>query len=132
MHESILFIDDDELVLSVMKRQFKNSFFLTVAYSAYEAMSLLQGGGQHFEVVVSDVTMPGLNGLDFIELMAPRHPKTSFVVLTGNCDGETHNRAVAIPGVVKVLTKPAKKDEILNAIDEALARNAGSQTVTSQ
>lgn len=118
MSITVLFVDDEPLILRSIKRDFSCEFDLSVAYSAAEAQALL-GGVRQFDVVVTDVRMPGMNGLDFIELVAPRNPDSAFVVLTGNCDAETHERANALPAVARVLTKPASREEILDAIRHA-------------
>lgn len=116
----VLFVDDEKAILRSIQREFSADYDVTTAYSAAEATTLL-GGGRSFDVIVSDVSMPGLNGLDFIEGIAPRHPLTRFVVLTGNSDAETLRRAEGMESVSSVLRKPSRRDAILRAIVDAAA-----------
>lgn len=112
----VLFVDDEAPMLRSLQREFSMDYDLTVAYSAAEAKALLGGPG-HFDVVVSDVSMPEMNGLDFIEETAPLCPATRFVVLTGNCDSPTLERAEAMPTISHVLRKPSSREAILEAIN---------------
>ena len=118
MSKIVLFVDDDELMLRALKREFSMDYDLTIAYSAAEAMELLKGS-RIFDVVVSDVSMPGMNGLDLIEEAAPLNPLTRFVVLTGNCDNETLDRADEMTAVSRLLRKPCNREEIIAAIEHA-------------
>ncbi len=123
MSVSVLFVDDDAPMLRALKREFSYEYDLSVAYSAAEAQTLISGH-RRFDVVISDVTMPGMNELEFIDRAAPQNPHTSFIVLTDNCDAETHARASSMPAVVRVLTKPASRELILEAIGEAVSRKS--------
>lgn len=115
----VLFVDDEGPILRSLQREFSADHDLSVAYSAEEAIRLLEGPGS-FDVVISDVSMPEMNGLDFIAEIAPRYPYARFIVLTGNCDTETLERAAAMPEISNVLLKPSSRDAILEAISEAV------------
>lgn len=112
----IMFVDDDAAILRSMSRQFSFCLDITTAYSAEEALRLLDGPGS-FDVVVVDVTMPGMNGLDLIDIVAEKRPYIKFIVLTGNTDKETFQRAEEMSCVKRVLSKPASSPEILEAIE---------------
>jgi len=120
---SILFVDDEPLILRAFQRDFAGVFNLSVASSAAEAAELLTVG-RHYDVVVIDVTMPGMDGITFIERKAPEFPGTRFVLLTGNCDSETFERASRLGAVHRVLSKPAGHEEIAEAIADAAAQTA--------
>lgn len=124
MTATVLFVDDEAAMLRALKREFSSQFDLSVAYSAAEGRSLL-AGDRRFDVVVTDVSMPEMNGLDFIEAVAPLNPDTRFVVLTGNCDAATFDRARGLPNVVRALSKPADRETILEAITTAAAAAIG-------
>lgn len=117
---TVLFVDDEAPMLRALKREFSSDYDLTVAYSAAEARSLLSGN-RIFDVVVCDVTMPEMDGITFIESIAPAHPHTRFVLLTGNCDAETFERANSLASISQLLSKPASRETILDAIKEAAA-----------
>lgn len=107
-------------MVRALKREFSGEYDLTVAYSAAEARFLLSGQ-RRFDVVVCDVTMPEMDGLTLIDSIAAEHPNTRFVVLTGNCDAETYERASELDSVSCMLSKPASREAILDAISDAAA-----------
>lgn len=118
-----MFVDDEQSVLRSLQRNLAIDFDVTVAHSAAEAQTLLGGPGK-FDVIVTDVMMPGFNGLDFIEVTAPRFPETNFIVLTGTSDGATCERAESMPAVFRVLNKPCSRDQIVAAINDSVAQLA--------
>ncbi len=116
---SILFVDDDQnildgmrLVLRPMRHQWDTSF----ASSGEEALRLMEGG--NFDVIVSDVRMPGMDGAQLLEVVAERWPETVRLVLSGYFDQSS------VIGTVKLahqyLSKPCSPDKIINAISKAL------------
>ena len=125
MTKTVLFVDDEQPMLRALSREFGVEFDMTVAYSAAEALELM-AGPRSFDVVVSDVTMPGMNGLDFIEQAAMRHPYTRYIVLTGDGDPATQQRADTMPEVSQLLTKPCDRETIMQAIENAVAASTAS------
>jgi two-component system response regulator YesN len=118
MTRRILFVDDEGAILRALSRQLSIRYDISTAYSADEALNLLDGPGK-FDVVVSDVSMPGMNGLDMIENASQKYPDCQFVVLTGNADFDTLTRAKTMPPVCEVLHKPCKTEQIHQAIERA-------------
>jgi len=78
----ILFVDDDESVLSAFMRQLRRRYHIHVANSAEEALEKLLSTGP-YAVVVSDLRMPGMDGIEFLSEVRKRSPETVRIMLTG-------------------------------------------------
>lgn len=112
----LLFVEDDSLVSSVVGPALRGfGFHVTHVPTADEALELLNRG-EHFDVLFSDVVMPGrANGFDLARTWRTRQPHTHLLLATGYSD-----RGTGIDGV-QVLPKPYS----LKALAAALAGTAG-------
>lgn len=105
MTDKILFVDDEENVLQSMKRQLRKRFPLQTALSGDEALKVLKEKGP-FAVIVSDMRMPGMNGVELLSRVKDLYPDTVRIMLTGNADQETAMDAVNNGQIFRFLTKP--------------------------
>ena len=105
MTDKILFVDDEENVLQSMKRQLRKRFPMQFALSGDEALRKLKENGP-FAVIVSDMRMPGMNGVELLSRVKDLHPDTVRIMLTGNADQETAMEAVNNGQIFRFLTKP--------------------------
>lgn len=112
----VLLVEDDALVRETVSAALEASGFdIRTAASGDEALQLLQDGAA-FDVVFSDVVMPGnLSGLDLARLIAQRWPGTRMVIATGYA-----NRAIDLPGV-RALPKPYGLQQAVDALNDAHA-----------
>ena len=79
---SILYVDDETINLELLQLTFMNDFQVITASSAQEGLDLLEKHpGIH--VVVSDLKMPVMNGLDFIKIVKQQYPSKVCMLLTG-------------------------------------------------
>jgi CheY-like chemotaxis protein len=78
----LLYLDDEPTALSTLARVLDKAFAVTTTSDPMEALSLLERDG-NFAVVVADVCMPDMNGLEFLELVKETSPTTTRVVVTG-------------------------------------------------
>jgi two-component system, NtrC family, response regulator AtoC len=112
----ILIVDDEEdtamLVSDSLRRRGYDSQHVTSAASCLEWLAL-----EPVDVVVTDIQMPGMSGLELCERLRTGYPNCASIVLTGY---GTRDLAVAASraGARELLTKPAKID----ALDHAIAR----------
>ena len=118
----ILFVDDDESVLSAFMRQLRRRYHIHVANSAEEALEKLRCTGP-YAVVVSDLRMPGMDGIEFLSRVRRRSPETVRVMLTGYADLEASMAAVNNGHVFRFLTKPVATEELIKALEAALAQH---------
>lgn len=119
----ILFVDDDALVLDglrVLLRAQRNEWEMVFANGGREALAELEKG--RFDVVVSDMRMPEINGIALLTRVKERYPMTTRIVLSGHAERE------AAMGVLPVshqfLSKPCEKDVLKTVIERALGLQA--------
>lgn len=115
----ILFVDDEENILSSFKRQFRNKFHLATALSGQQALRLCVEQGP-FTVIISDMRMPGMDGAQFLRVVSERYPETIRIMLTGNQDLETAVRAVNEGNIFRFLTKPVSSEMLEKVIQTAI------------
>jgi response regulator RpfG family c-di-GMP phosphodiesterase len=105
MTEKILLVDDEINVLQSMQRQLRKRFKIVVAESGDEALKVLKSKGP-FAVIVSDMRMPGMDGVQLLSRAKDSFPDTVRMMLTGNADQETASEAVNAGQIFRFLTKP--------------------------
>ena len=118
--ETILFVDDEQNVLDSMRRQLRKRFTIQTALSGEEAMRLLKDEGP-FAVIVSDMRMPGMDGIELLKRVKDLYPDTVRIMLTGNADQETAIEAVNSGQIFRFLTKPCSTATLVPAL--ALAQH---------
>ncbi len=115
MTDKLLFVDDEENVLQSMKRQLRKRFPMQVALSGDEALQKLKEDGP-FAVIVSDMRMPGMNGVELLSRVKNLYPDTVRIMLTGNADQETAMEAVNNGQIFRFLTKPCSTATLIPAL----------------
>ena len=80
MRERILFVDDDSNVLDGYRRSLNPEFLLETALGSDKALVLLQNNGP-YAVIVSDMRMPGMNGIELLTAVKSASPDTIRVIL---------------------------------------------------
>lgn len=101
----ILFVDDEVNVLDSMRRQLRKRYDITTALSGREALLKMKTEGP-FAVVVSDMRMPEMDGVQLLKEIKDLYPDTVRLMLTGNADQETATEAVNQGQIFRFLTKP--------------------------
>lgn len=115
----ILVVDDDENVLKALRRHLHHHFNLTTAMSGTEAIEKLMDHGP-FAVVMSDMKMPGMNGVELLHRVEEIAPDTVKIMLTGNVDQATAVQAINKAHTFRFLTKPCPTDELIKNISEGV------------
>lgn len=128
MAEKVLLVDDDEHVLHGYHRNLGRRFELEVAMGGLQALQALEGHGP-FAVIVSDMRMPGLSGVELLREVALRSPETTRIMLTGNLDQQTAAAAVNQGQVFRFLTKPCGAEDLAAAIESGIRQH---QLVTAE
>lgn len=119
MNNRILLVDDDVDILSGFQRNLRKHFTIKTAASAAEALSILRVEPP-FAVVVSDYSMPKMNGIDFLKAVKSTSPDTIRVILTGFADLETSITAVNEGNVFRFLTKPLSPDNLIRVLNDCI------------
>ena len=119
MSERVLFVDDEKFVLETFKRNLRRHFTIETAEGPEAALTLLGQTGP-VAVVVSDLKMPGMNGVELLETVKSRWPDTVRIMLTGHADLDTAVSAVNKGAIFRFLIKPCAPDALLAAVTDAL------------
>ncbi len=118
MNNRILIVDDDESLRRVLEVQLQQSGFdADSAASADQAMSVL--GTRAYDLVLTDLKMPGVSGIDLLRQIRLRYPELIIIVLTAFGTIETAVEAMKA-GAYHYLTKPVHPDELTLTISRAL------------
>jgi len=119
MSEKILFVDDDINLLAAVERNLRLRFKLVTAAGAEAALAKMAAEGP-FAVLVADMQMPGMNGVQLLTEVQKRFPETVRLMLTGNADQHTAVEAVNKGHVFQFLTKPCPMDMLTLALQAGL------------
>ncbi len=113
--EKILLVDDERNVLSGFKRQLRNHFHTETGLGGEAGLEAIDEKGP-FGVVVSDMRMPGMDGIEFLKKVRKVSPDTVRIMLTGNADQETAIRAVNEGNIFRFLTKPCQEGLLVRTL----------------
>jgi response regulator RpfG family c-di-GMP phosphodiesterase len=119
MNEKILFVDDEENILHSLKRELRKRYEISTASSGAEALAVMQQQGP-FAVIVSDMRMPEMNGIQLLTMVKDLYPDTVRLMLTGNADQETAIEAVNKGAIFRFLNKPCPTSTLVMALALAL------------
>ncbi|MFZ5495008.1 MAG: HD domain-containing phosphohydrolase [Verrucomicrobiota bacterium] len=122
MADRILFVDDDPNLLAAFQRNLRKQFVFDTALGAVEALRLIQSDGP-YAVVVADMNMPGMNGIELLERVQAASPDSVRLMLTGNADQQTAVDAVNRGAVFRFLNKPCPPEELTRAVEAALKQH---------
>lgn len=118
-NRQVMFVDDEEGVRTSWQRYFRDrGVATTTAPDGASAIDRLSR--QPVDVVVSDLRMPGKDGLELLEWLQARQPATRFIMLTGYGDKRLEGRVREL-GAVDYLEKPVAPEVLARAVERALA-----------
>jgi ActR/RegA family two-component response regulator len=118
MPARVLFVDDDVALLKSIQRNICFDYDLSIAESGQQGLDLIRQNGP-FSVIVTDMRMPIMDGIQFINEARKIAPDAIFLMLTGNQDVDTSIKAVNQGQVFRFLTKPCETADIKTAINVA-------------
>lgn len=118
--KTILILDDEEIVLKRLKPALeKNGYAVETFSRSQEAFDRVMA--KNFDIVITDLKMDGLDGMQFLTLVKEQSPKTEVIVITGFATMETAKDSFQ-KGVFDFLAKPFKLAEIIETVKKAEAR----------
>lgn len=107
----ILIVDDEEFVRNALRRSLrKEGYEMFFAESGQAALDLLKT--QPVDMVLSDHLMPGMTGLELLQMVRDRHPDSVRMMLTGHADMQTAINAINQGQIFRFLTKPWDDTEL--------------------
>jgi len=115
---SILVVDDEPIILKSMDAMLRaEGYTVALARSAEEAVDKI--GAQPFDLVLTDVAMPGMSGIDLIKQVRARTPDTVMIMITGYGNIEDAVTCIKL-GAYDYLTKPLNDIDVKLAIERSL------------
>lgn len=118
---TILLVDDDRIILDSLSEMLRlDGHHVDTATSVEQAMPLFDR--RTYEIVVTDINMPGVGGFELLRAVKTRFPETAVLVITGYGTIESAVEAIKM-GAYDYLTKPIIDDEIHLAIGRALEQH---------
>jgi CheY-like chemotaxis protein len=122
MKRSILIVDDEQDMLDLLKRSLEPDLNCRVepASSGEEALKRL--AGESFDLVLADIKMPGMDGLELLEIIKRKNPEQTVVMMTAFGQIETAVAAMK-SGAYDFITKPFEHDALLLRLEKALERS---------
>ncbi len=113
----ILYVDDEPINLQLFEINFGEKYDVLLAESGYSGLSVLDDH-QDTSVVISDMKMPEMNGIEFIKEAKAKYPDKNFLILTGFEITDELKDALRIGLIMKFLQKPFNIDQIEHEIEK--------------
>jgi ActR/RegA family two-component response regulator len=121
MAEKILLVDDDSNILDGYRRSLSREFLMETALGGEQALKMAAENGP-YAVVISDMRMPGMDGIQLLSSIKSQSPDTIRIILTGNADLGTAINAINEGSIFRFLTKPCDKDAMAKTLTAALVQ----------
>jgi DNA-binding NtrC family response regulator len=117
MAERVLLVDDDEEFLEVMSERLRNhGVDVSTSSSAMDALDLIEK--ELFDVVVLDLQMPGIDGIDTLQRIKEKREELQVILLTGHATVEKAVESIKL-GAMDFLEKPADFEILSEKIKKA-------------
>ena len=116
MKPRILVVDNEQRMCLLIKQSLElENYEVLTAFSGQEALNLIDGN--FFDIVITDLKMKGIDGMQFLTEVKKQSPKTEVIVITGFATMETAKESFQ-KGVFDFLAKPFKLREIQDVIQK--------------
>ena len=110
--EIVLVVDDEPTVRRLARRVLlEDGFEVIEAADGAEALDLVEGSADPLRVVVSDIVMPKLNGVQLLQRLSITHPGLPVILMSGYAGPELAERGIQAP--CSLLVKPFKPEELV-------------------
>jgi response regulator RpfG family c-di-GMP phosphodiesterase len=121
MADKVLFVDDEPNLLAAVQRQLRKQFTVETALGGEQGLETVRLQGP-FAVVVSDLRMPGMDGIQFLSQVREISPDTVRMMLTGNADLNAAIGAVNEGNIFRFMTKPCPSEILAMALHQGIGQ----------
>jgi DNA-binding response OmpR family regulator len=126
----IIVVDDEKQIChNVAKILSKNNYEVTHAQSAQEALEKM--AKESFSLLISDIVMPGKNGLELLKMVKKEWPLTKAIMMTAYAATDTAIKAIRL-GALDYIPKPFTPDELRSTVEQALMGNLVEAPTTDE
>jgi CheY-like chemotaxis protein len=115
----ILLVDDEPILLQALSRNLRSYFSITTAEGGEPALEIV-ASSEPFAVIVTDMRMPGIDGVGVLRSTRESHPDTVRMLLTGYADMDSAIAAVNDGNVFRFLTKPTSVVQVKSALSDGV------------
>jgi len=119
MNRKVLFVDDDSNLLASFRRQLHGRFEVVTAFSGEQGIERIITQGP-FAVIVSDMRMPEMDGIQFLTRVMKSAPESVRIMLTGHAELETSIHAVNEGHIFRFLIKPCNSDVLSKCLEDSV------------
>lgn len=114
----ILVLDDEEIVrVSCKKCLTPEGYDVDVAANGVEGLAMTEN--TRYDVILTDLKMPDMDGMEFLAKVKEKHPDTKVIMITGYSTVEHAVKAMRM-GAYNYIEKPFTPDALIDAVKEAL------------
>ena len=114
---AILIVDDDDAVRDVLYDLFSDEHMCHAAATAEQALAFLRE--QTYDAVLTDISMPGLSGVELLSILRREQPDTPVIVISGIGDRE-HAEGLMRLGAFDFILKPFRLEAVEQSVSRAL------------
>lgn len=113
----ILIVDDDEVIRDTLYELLSETYICQAAETAEKALARLKAGP--FDLVLTDISMPGLSGLELLGQVLQHYPQTPVIIISGISD-QDHAQGLIKLGAFDYLLKPFRLEVVEKSVKRAL------------
>ncbi len=113
---SVLVIDDDRVIRETLQRLFSQIYDCDVSAGGDQVLETVERGS--YDVIITDVAMPGVDGLQILKRIRARHLATPVIVISGN--GDEFKDLFLEMGAFAYFTKPFRFEELETSVAQAV------------
>src|SRR6185295_17271446 len=116
----ILVVDDDDVIRETLDELLSLNYSCETADTAEKALSKLEA--KRFDVVLTDISMPGLNGMELLKRVVEKYPGTPVIIISGHSD-QDHAQSLISRGAFDYLLKPFRLEMVEESVRRAIVQN---------
>jgi len=116
--EKVLLVDDEESLLKVYSHALQDTYNVVTASNGKDALAKLEQSGP-FAMVISDMHMPGMDGVKLLEAFRQKAPDTVRIMLTGDDGIDVATNAINKGAIFRFISKPPRRDTLTAAAADA-------------
>jgi DNA-binding NtrC family response regulator len=126
----ILLIDDDEQVRSMVKRMLARAGYADVLEAGDGLAGMRLFGREPFDLVITDIIMPGQEGIETIMELSRDYPRTKIIAMSGGgrIDPRGYLETASHLGASRTLAKPFKSSDLIGVVKELLNEQLSDQS----
>jgi CheY-like chemotaxis protein len=117
--KTVLYLDDEPINLHLFEFAFKKEFQVITSESPNDAIKIVEKE-KHLSAIISDMKMPGMNGIEFIRVIKKDKPDLPCFILTGYDINKEISDALQEKLILKHFSKPFNVNQIKKAVNEAI------------